>query len=118
MLLAALLSHRTNHCGEILLALSDHFTQNACNAAPIRHLGIKKLAVFRALRLGDMLCSVPALRALRLALPRARISLVGLPWAEQFVGRFHKYIDDFFAFPGHPAFPEQPAREDRIPAFY
>lgn len=100
------------------MALSDTFTQNARDVGPIQHLGIKKLVVFRALRLGDMLCSVPALRALRLVLPYARISLVGLPWAEQFANRFHKYIDDFFAFPGHPAFPEQPAREDRIPAFY
>lgn len=79
---------------------------------------IKKLAVFRALQLGDMLCALPALRALRTSLPHAHITLVGLPWARQFAERFHRYIDDFAAFPGHPAFPEQPVRHEALPDFY
>jgi ADP-heptose:LPS heptosyltransferase len=79
---------------------------------------IDNLAVFRALRLGDMLCVVPALRALRARLPDARITLVGLPWAEQFARRFPEYIDEFVAFPGHPELPEQAVREAELPAFY
>ena len=73
-----------------------------------------RIAVFRALQLGDMLCSVPALRALRAHMPHARITLVGLPWAQSFVDRFHAYVDDLLPFPGYPGYPEQ---EGTIPAF-
>lgn len=67
----------------------------------------RRIAVFRALQLGDMLCSVPALRALRAAYPDAEITLLGLPWAAQFCIRFSKYIDHFIHFPGFPGLPEQ-----------
>lgn len=82
-----------------------------------RHGGAT-LAIFRALQLGDMLCAVPALRALRAALPHTRIALIGLPWAEQFAARFPRYIDDFIAFPGHDAFPEQAVQKDLLADFY
>ncbi|WP_063580834.1 glycosyltransferase family 9 protein [Achromobacter ruhlandii] len=77
----------------------------------------RRIVVFRALQLGDMLCAVPALRALRQAFPRAGITLLGLAGAREFVDRFQAYVDDLIEFPGIAAFPEQPSRPAELPGF-
>ncbi|VCU69973.1 Lipopolysaccharide core heptosyltransferase RfaQ [Pigmentiphaga humi] len=78
----------------------------------------RRIAVFRALQLGDLLCSLPALRTLRQRFPHARITLVGLAGAADFVRRFGRYIDTLAPFPGAPGMPEQAARPEELPAFY
>jgi ADP-heptose:LPS heptosyltransferase len=78
----------------------------------------ERIAIFRALQLGDMLCAVPALRALRAHVPRARITLIGLPWAAAFVERFADYVDDFIPFPGAAGFPEQTPDPGALPLFF
>jgi ADP-heptose:LPS heptosyltransferase len=68
-----------------------------------------RIAVVRALPgLGDFLCAVPALRALRSAFPVAHITFVGLPSARALVHRFNAYLDDWLEFPGFLGIPEVP----------
>lgn len=67
----------------------------------------QSIAIFRALYLGDMLCVTPCFRAIRAAYPSARITLIGLPWEEDLVRRFPRYLDHFIEFPGWPGLPEQ-----------
>lgn len=76
------------------------------------------IAIFRALQLGDMLCAVPAFRALRAEFPRAKIVLVGLPWAAEFVRRFNHYLDELVEFPGYPGLPGRTPRIHEIPEFF
>ncbi len=91
-------------------------TPFASREPPLRH-PTRRIGVFRALQLGDLLCSVPAFQALRAAQPQAHITLIGLPWAQIFVERYRHLFDGFIAFPGHPALPEQTPRLAEWPRF-
>jgi ADP-heptose:LPS heptosyltransferase len=78
---------------------------------------IHKIAVFRALQLGDMLCVIPAMRALRKVYPNTEITLLGMPWAKSFVERFNNYFNRFIHFPGCAGLPEQAYDEQSLRAF-
>ncbi len=78
----------------------------------------QQIAVVRALRgLGDLLCVVPALRALRCGLPDAHLTLIGLPSAAWFVRRFYGYLDGLIEFPGYPGIPEAAVSVADLPSF-
>jgi ADP-heptose:LPS heptosyltransferase len=77
----------------------------------------RRVLILRALHLGDLLCAVPAFRALRQAWPSAQLVLAGLPWSRAFVDRFRSILDGFVEFPGAPGLPEQPPNPPRLAAF-
>ena len=78
---------------------------------------MKRIAVFRALQLGDLLVAVPAFRALRQHFPGAEITLMSLPWAASFAHRFNRYIDRFVEFAGYPGIDEVPFDAQRTERF-
>ena len=65
-----------------------------------------KIGIFRALYLGDVLCSVPALELLKREFPTSTICFIGLPQLRDFVMRF-SFIDFYIDFPGCEGIPEQ-----------
>ncbi len=77
----------------------------------------RRIAVLRALQLGDLLVATPALRAIRAAFPHATITLIGLPWTGALVSRL-RCVDDWLELPGYPGLPEHPPDVDALPAFF
>lgn len=77
----------------------------------------ERIVILRALQLGDLMCTIPAFRALKAAFPESMITLIGLPWAREFAVRFKHLIDRFIEFPGFPGFPEMLPHIERFPRF-
>jgi ADP-heptose:LPS heptosyltransferase len=78
-----------------------------CHAAMSWSVDPSRIAIFQALNLGDLLCTTPALRAIRGRFPAAEITFIGRPWAEDFVARL-PMVDRFLMFPGFPGIAESP----------
>jgi ADP-heptose:LPS heptosyltransferase len=77
-----------------------------------------RIAVVRALPgLGDLLCAVPALRALRAAHRDAHVAHIGLEAGRLLTDRFPDYVDELLPFPGFPGLPELPLDPRATTAF-
>ncbi len=76
-----------------------------------------KIAIFRPLGLGELLLTVPALRALDAAYPGAHITLIGSARARALALRLRRYIDGYLEFPGFPGIPG-PANLNALPGFF
>ncbi len=81
----------------------DPFTPGLLSRLPATP---RKIVLLRASRIGDFLCSIPAIRALRHAFPTAGIAMITLPLLRDLVLR-SPYIDRYIAFPGFPGMAEQ-----------
>lgn len=77
----------------------------------------RNVAVLRASRIGDFLCATPAFRALRAALPGARLTLITLPMLRDIAGRL-PYFDRVIDFPGYPGIAEQLFEARRTAKFF
>lgn len=81
---------------------------NAAPARPLADPDVRRVALVRLrVGLGDLLASVPALRALRAARPDLEVSYVTFPEVAPVLARQVRYIDDLVAFPGWPGIPER-----------
>ncbi|MCW3844189.1 glycosyltransferase family 9 protein [Micromonospora yasonensis] len=79
---------------------------------PLADPAVRRVAVVRLrVGLGDLLCGVPALRAVRRARPDLHVTLVTWPETAPVVRRMAAYVDRLLPFPGFSGIPERPVHE-------
>jgi ADP-heptose:LPS heptosyltransferase len=84
----------------------------------LRDPGLRRIALVRLrVGLGDLLCSLPAWRALRQFRPDLHVTVVTWPEMAPVLARMAPYVDDLLPFPGYSGIPERPARSRGLPAF-
>src|SRR5690606_36419964 len=107
------------HGGAADATVASHSEDGAARRGASGLSARTRIAVVRSLHgLGDMLCAVPALTALRRANPDAHISLIGLPACRWMLERFGALIDALLPFPGFPGIPEQPPIPGALARFF
>src|SRR6185437_11278679 len=82
---------------------NDPFAPNLLERLPFP---VHKVVLLRASRIGDFLCAVPALRALRTRLPAAELSMITVPLLRDVAERLPS-LDRVWPFPGFPGIAEQ-----------
>ena len=84
---------------------------------PLIHSSVRSLLLVRLrVGLGDLLCTVPAVRALRAARPDLHVALATWPEMAGVVGRMAPWVDELVPFPGAPGIPERPP-DGTLPAW-
>ncbi|NJN17413.1 MAG: glycosyltransferase family 9 protein [Oscillochloris sp.] len=78
---------------------------------------IRRIVIFQALFLGDLLMAAPAWHAVRRRFPQAEISLIGLPWTSQILPHMPGLIDRLLPFPGYAGIHEAPYTVERSEQF-
>lgn len=77
-------------------------------ARPLADPLVRRVAIVRLrVGLGDLLASVPALRALRAARPDVHVTVITWREVAPVLERQRAYVDELLAFPGYPGIPER-----------
>lgn len=85
--------------------------------SPLQDPGVRRVVLVRLrVGLGDLLCSAPALRALRIFRPDLHVTVVTWPEMAAVVKRLGS-VDELLGFPGFPGIPERAPDLDGWPAF-
>jgi ADP-heptose:LPS heptosyltransferase len=83
--------------------------EGARSRLPLINSSVRSVLLVRLrVGLGDLLCTVPAVRALRAARPDLHVALATWPEMAGVVGRMAPWVDELVPFPGAPGIPERP----------